>query len=69
MCLKDIEQYEQALELLDFIEKLSDQIAEVYTIRADIYKLTGRNSLMEKELEKAYKFKPELRTIFKKEDE
>lgn len=66
MCLKDIEQYEQALELLDFLENLTEQIAEVYTIRADIYKLTGRSLLMEKELQKAYKLKPELKPVFMK---
>lgn len=69
MCLKDVGQYEEALELLDFVEKLSDQIAEIYTIRADIYKLMGRQLCTEEEMEKAYRLKPELRAVFKKEDE
>ena len=53
--------YEKALELLDFMEELSDEVAEIYTIRADIYKLNGNTSLMKQELEKAYKLKPELK--------
>lgn len=61
MCLRDTKQYEKALEILDFMEKLSDEIAEIYTIRADIYKLTSQTALMGEELEKAYKLKPELR--------
>ena len=69
MCLKDIEQYEEALEFLEFIESLSDEIAEVYTIRAEIYKSTGRNSLVATELEKAYKIRPELKNILGKESE
>ena len=61
MCLKDLEQYDKALELLEFIEGLSDKIAEVYTLRADIYKKMGRKSLADENLEKAYKLKPELK--------
>ncbi len=68
MCLRDLERYEEALELLDFLENISNEIAEVYTVRADIYKLTGKMSLVEPELEKAYKLKPELRTVYKKEE-
>ena len=37
MCLKENRQYEEALKLLEFIENMSDQIAEVHTIRADVY--------------------------------
>lgn len=64
MCLKDMEKYDEALELLEFIEGLRLDIAEVYTIRADVYKLTGKEQLMREELEKAYKLKPELRAGF-----
>lgn len=60
MCLKDMEEYDKSLEMLDFIASLSNQIAEVHTIRADIYRLQGRKSLAEEELQKAYQIKPEL---------
>lgn len=63
MCLKDLGNYEEALEMLEFIETLSDQIAEVYTIRADVYNLMEKSSLAKQELEKAYVLKPELRSI------
>lgn len=69
LCLKDIKQYQEALELLEFMENLSDEVAEVYTIRADIYKLEGKEALAKEELEKAYKLKPELESIFGKESE
>lgn len=64
MCLRDIEQYDKAIELLEFIENLSDKVAEVYTIRADIYKLTGKEALVKEELEKAFQLKPELKAAF-----
>lgn len=64
MCLKDTEQYDEALEMLEFIENLSDQIAEIYTLRADIYNLSGKQSLAKEELDKAYQLKPELRAVF-----
>lgn len=60
MCLKDLEDYAKALELLDFISSLSDQIAEVYVLRSDIYKIQGRKKLADEELQKAYAIKPEL---------
>lgn len=64
MCLRDVAQYDEALELLEFMENLSDEVAEVYTIRADIYKLTGKESLVGEELEKAFRLKPELKEAF-----
>ena len=64
MCLKEIRQYEEALKLLEFIENMSDQIAEVHTIRADVYKLTGKEGLAKEELEKAFQLKPELRAAY-----
>ncbi|MCM1543143.1 MAG: tetratricopeptide repeat protein [Blautia sp.] len=69
MCLKDMAQYDDALELLEFMENLGDQIAETHTIRAEIYKLTGRETLMKEELEKAYKIRPELKEAFKERGE
>lgn len=61
MCLKDLEEYDKALEMLDFITGLSNEIAEVHTLRADIYTIQGRKSLADEELQKAYKIKPELK--------
>ncbi len=69
MCLKDIEKYEEALEVLEFLEGITKEIAEVYTIRADIYKLSGKQALAKEELEKAYAIKPELKNVFKEEVE
>lgn len=40
MCLKEMEKYDEAIELLEFMENLSDQIAEIYTLRAEIYNLS-----------------------------
>ena len=56
-----MEEYEKALELLDFVNGLSIEIAEVHTIRADIYRNQGRKSLAEEELQQAYRIKPELK--------
>lgn len=64
MCLKDLAKYDEAFELLDFMEKLNPELAEIFTIRAEIYKLKGNETLMKEELEKAFKFKPELREAY-----
>jgi len=64
MCLKDIEKYDEALEMLDLIESLTEQLAEIHTIRAEIYKITGKETLVNEELEKAYAIKPELKQVF-----
>ena len=60
MCLKDLEEYDKALEMLEFVENLSGEVAEIYTIRASIYREQGKSALAEEELRKAYKLKPEL---------
>lgn len=61
MCLKDMEEYDKALEMLDFILGLDDQIAEVYTIKAEIYNALGKKAQADAQLEKAYAIKPELK--------
>ncbi len=61
MCLKDLEEYDKAFEILDFILGLSLEVAEVYMLKGEIYRIQGRKSLSEEELEKAYRIKPELR--------
>ena len=60
MCLKDMEEFDKAMEMLDFIVKLNDQIAEVHVIRSDIYRIQGHKSLSNEEMQKAYKLKPSL---------
>lgn len=60
MCLKDMEEFDKAMEMLDFIIKLNDQIAEVHVIRSDIYRIQGHKSLSNEEMQKAYKLKPSL---------
>ena len=61
MCLRDIEEYDKALELLELMENISPNIAEIYTLRADVYKLMGKELLMKEALEHAYELKPELK--------
>ena len=60
MCLKELEDYEGAIKLLDFVEGLNNQIAEVYMLRADIYGSQGNKALAEQELAQACKLKPRL---------
>ncbi len=64
MCLKDIEKYEEALDVLEFLDGLGSEIAEIHTIRADIYNLTGKRSLAKEEIEKACVIKPQLKAAF-----
>lgn len=60
MCLKDMEEYDKAMEILDFILGLSLEVAEVYMLKGEIYRIQGRKSQADEELQKAYKIKPEL---------
>lgn len=61
MCLKDMEKYDKALDVLEFIEGISSEIAETYLLRGEIYHLLGKEQQAEEEKEKAYKLKPQLR--------
>ena len=69
MILNHLEKYDEALEILDFIDNLNCDIAEVFTIRADIYKAKGNDSLAKEELEKACSIKPELKQLYIKDGE
>lgn len=60
MCLKDMEEYDKAMEILDFILGLSLEVAEVHMLKGEIYRIQGRKSQSDEELQKAYKIKPEL---------
>lgn len=61
MALKDIDEDNKALEMIDFILNLTNEIAEPFVIKAEIYKKQGRIEDAQKELEKAYFIKPALR--------
>ena len=65
MCLKDLEEYEKAFEILDFIDGISNSIAEIHTIRADIYRAQGKEALGKIEMEKAMEMKPALKAVYK----
>ena len=69
MCLKDMQDYDKALELLDFIGSINDGIAEIYTLRADIYRALGKETQAKQELLKAYKLKPDLKNLYEKDGE
>lgn len=66
MCLKDMEEYEKSLDILDFISELTNEVAEVHTLRADIFKIQGNSVLANDEIRKAYAIKPELKNIYGK---
>ena len=69
MALKDMEEFDKALEILDFVIGINMEIAEVYALKADIYSAMGRKSLADEAREKAYSLKPELRPSEVKEGE
>lgn len=69
MCLKDLEMYDRALEILEFIEGITNEIAEVYTLRAEIYRHLGKEVQADEEMKKAYNLKPELKTLDSKAGE
>lgn len=68
MCLKDMEEYDKALEMIEFVDKITNGIVEVHTLRAEIYRALGKEAQAEEEMQKAYQEKPELRNVFEKEE-
>ncbi|MEG0091908.1 MAG: hypothetical protein RSA20_08810, partial [Oscillospiraceae bacterium] len=61
MVLKDTEEYIKALEILDFLLGVSTEIAEVYSLKADIFRILGKHAQADEQIEIAYKLKPELK--------
>lgn len=68
MCMRDLNDNNKALELLDFVENIAGEVAEIHTLRADIYKKMGKAALSDDELEKAFAIKPELKSGYAKEE-
>lgn len=68
MCMRDMGDNDKALELLDFVENIAGEVAEIHTLRADIYKKLGKDALSSEELDKAFAIKPELRASYVKEE-
>lgn len=66
MCLKDLEEYDKSLELLEFVDSVAGDIAEVHTLRAEIYRALGKQMQAEEEMQKAYEKKPELKELYEK---
>jgi tetratricopeptide (TPR) repeat protein len=69
MCLKDCGDYDQALDMLEFISNISDNIAEVHTIRADIYRSLGKEAQAKAEMQKAFEIKPMLKDAYEEDGE
>jgi len=69
MCLKDLEEYDKALELVDFILGVGTDFAEIHILKADIYTIQGRKVQAEAERKKAYELKPELKPETESEGE
>lgn len=68
MCMRDLDQTDKALELLDFVERIAGEVAEIHTLRADIYKSIGKTALSNEELDKAFAIKPELQEAYSREE-
>lgn len=60
MTYKELGDYENALSTLDFISDLGVELAEAHLVKAEVYELTEKKVLAEKERAKAYELKPSL---------
>ena len=60
MCLKDIGEFDKALDILNFIFNLGLEVAEAYLLRSEIYRIQGKDVLAEQDRKKANELKPEL---------
>ena len=61
LCYKEMDKYEKALEIADFIEKMEPNRAEANVIRAEIYKSMGNEDQSEEEFTKAVQKNPVLK--------
>lgn len=62
MCLKDIGEFDKALDLVNLSVNLIGSTAEIHLLRSQIYNELGKKNLAKEDEEKAYALKPELNT-------
>lgn len=63
LCHKELEEYEKALELIDYINMLKEDSAEIHTIKGSILKLQGKEKEAENEFRLAKKLNPQYEAI------
>lgn len=61
LCLKEMKEYDKAMELIDFMFSLNVNAAELHLIKADIYEAQERQVKATEERELAYALNPKLR--------
>lgn len=54
MCLIELGKYDSAMEMLEFVEGVNDEIAEINILKAEIYKSTGCKQLVKEDAERTY---------------
>lgn len=60
MCHEELKQYNQALELLDYILSVDEELYEAHLVRANIYEATGKLTEAANERSIIQSNKPEL---------
>ena len=53
LCLKDLKQYDKAIELADYLVAIQEELAEAHMIRAIVLKEMGREAEAQEEKERA----------------
>ncbi len=59
MCLRDIEKYDKALELLDYVTKLQPESTDVLVVKASVLEAMGKEKEAEEEVAKIKKINPD----------
>ena len=63
LCYKDLQQFDKALNTLDYGIKLKADFAPFYVVRANIYKEMGESEKYNSEMKEARKINPELENL------
>lgn len=66
MTMKELKQYDEALNLLEMVTDIAGERAEIHTLRAEIYNVQGKTVIANEELDQAFTLKPELRQSYSK---
>lgn len=64
LCHKELKENDKALDLVEFVEKLTPNSSEIHVIKGNILDVMGKKEEAEEERNKAKELKPELEIVF-----
>ncbi len=63
MCHKELQEYQKAMDMIDYLLRAAPENGEVYLLRSQIYEELGEKEKAAADKAKAFEIQPQLRSV------